>query len=75
MLWLYRRVMFGKVNKTEVQSMEPMQMRELGIFVPITILVLVFGVYPAFLLDVMAVSIQLIIDELSVSGVALVASN
>jgi NADH-quinone oxidoreductase subunit M len=75
MLWLYRRVMFGKVNKTEVQSMEPMQMRELGIFVPITILVLVFGVYPAFLLDVMAVSIQLIIDELSISGVALVASN
>ncbi len=75
MLWLYRRVMFGKVNKTEVQSMEPMQMRELGIFVPITILVLVFGVYPAFLLDVMAVSIQLIIDELSVGGVALVASN
>ena len=75
MLWLYRRVMFGKVNKTEVQSMEPMQMRELGIFVPITILVLVFGVYPAFLLDVMAISIQLIIDELSVSGIALVASN
>ena len=75
MLWLYRRVMFGKVNKAEVQSMEPMQVRELGIFVPITILVLVFGVYPAFLLDVMAVSIQMIIDELSVSGVALVASN
>ena len=75
MLWLYRRVMFGKVNKAVVQSMEPMQVRELGIFVPITILVLVFGVYPAFLLDVMAVSIQMIIDELSVSGVALVASN
>ena len=75
MLWLYRRVMFGKVNKAEVQSMEPMQVRELGIFVPITILVLVFGVYPAFLLDVMAVSIQMIIDELSVSGVALVAFN
>ena len=67
--------LFGKVNKAVVQSMEPMQVRELGIFVPITILVLVFGVYPAFLLDVMAVSIQMIIDELSVSGVALVASN
>ena len=75
MLWLYRRVMFGNVNKAEVQSMEPMQMRELGIFVPISILVLVFGVYPAFLLDVMAVSIQLLIDELAISGVALVASN
>ncbi|MBT6566285.1 MAG: NADH-quinone oxidoreductase subunit M [Candidatus Puniceispirillum sp.] len=75
MLWLYRRVMFGNVNKAEVQSMAPMQMRELGIFVPISILVLVFGVYPAFLLDVMAVSIQLLIDELAVSGVALVASN
>ena len=75
MLWLYRRVMFGNVNKAEVQSMAPMQMRELGIFVPISILVLVFGVYPAFLLDVMAVSIQLLIDELAISGVALVASN
>ena len=75
MLWLYRRVMFGQVVSAEVQSMERMQMREYGIFLPLTILVLFFGVYPMALLDVMDVSIQIILDDLTASGVALLAAR
>jgi len=75
MLWLYRRVMFGQVVSAEVQSMERMQMREYGIFLPLTILVLFFGVYPMALLDVMDVSIQFILDDLTASGVALLAAR
>jgi len=75
MLWLYRRVMFGQVVSAEVQSMERMQMREYGIFVPLTILVLFFGVYPMALLDVMDLSIQIILDDLTASGVALLAAR
>ena len=51
--------------------MERMQMRECGIFLPLTILVLFFGVYPMALLDVMDVSVQFILDDLTASGVAL----
>ena len=75
MLWLYRRVMFGAVVNDQVKAMEPMQMREFSIFLPLTFLVLLFGVYPMALLDVMAVSIQFVLDGLSASGLSLLAAN
>ena len=75
MLWLYRRVMFGAIVNEQVKAMEPMQMREFSIFLPLTFLVLLFGVYPMALLDVMAVSIQFVLDGLSASGLSLLAAN
>ena len=75
MLWLYRRVMFGAIVNDQVKAMEPMQMREFLIFLPLTFLVLLFGVYPMALLDVMAVSIQFVLDGLSASGLSLLAAN
>ncbi|MDC1001320.1 NADH-quinone oxidoreductase subunit M [Alphaproteobacteria bacterium] len=75
MLWLYRRVMFGAIVNDQVKAMEPMQMREFSIFLPLTFLVLLLGVYPMALLDVMAVSIQFVLDGLSASGLSLLAAN
>ena len=75
MLWLYRRVMFGGIVHDGVKTMEPMNRREFAIFLPITVLVLWFGVYPASLLDLMAGSIQLVLDTVSSSGVSLLARN
>jgi NADH-quinone oxidoreductase subunit M len=75
MLWLYRRVMFGAIVNDAVKTMEPMQMREFTIFLPLSFLVLLFGVYPMTLLDVMAVSIQSVLDGLSASGLSILAAN
>ena len=75
MLWLYRRVMFGTIESDEVKAMEPMQMREYSIFLPLSALVLLFGVYPMAILDVMSVSIQLVLDGLSASGLSILASK
>ena len=75
MLWLYRRVMFGQIVSAKVQSMERMEMREYGIFLPLTVLVLFFGVYPMALLDVIDVSIQLILDDLTANGLALLTAR
>ena len=75
MLWLYRRVMFGGIVNDDVRAMEPMNRREFAIFLPITVLVLWFGVYPASLLDLMAGSIQLVLDTVSSSGVSLLAQT
>ncbi len=58
MLWLYRRVVFGRAEKPEVLEMQGLDRREVMIFVPLTILVLWFGVYPASLLDVMAYTVS-----------------
>jgi len=75
MLWLYRRVMFGEVVNDEVKTMEPMDGREFFIFVPLTILVLVFGVYPMALLDVMETSVQFVLNGLAASGLPLLAAQ
>ena len=75
MLWLYRRVMFGAIVNDQVKAMEPMQMREFLIFLPLTFLVLLFGVYPMALLDVMAGSIQFVLDDLPASVLPLMAEN
>ena len=58
MLWLYRRVMFGKAIKEEVLSLNKMDYREISIFVPIAILVLFLGVYSVPLLDITKLSIS-----------------
>ena len=58
MLWLYRRVVFGRAEKPEVLEMAALDRREVMIFVPLTILVLWFGIYPATLLAVMAYTVS-----------------
>ena len=75
MLWLYRRVMFGKVISVEVQSMEPLEMREFLIFIPLVILVLFFGLYPMALLDVMELTSESILNVLADSGVSLLLAG
>jgi NADH-quinone oxidoreductase subunit M len=75
MLWLYRRVMFGKVVSAEVEVMDRINGREIFIFVPLTILVLWFGVYPASLLDVMAGSIQQVLDSVAAGGALVIAER
>ena len=65
MLWLYRRVVFGRAEKPEVLEMGGLDRREVLIFVPLTILVLWFGVYPSTLLDVMAYSVSDIMAQVA----------
>ena len=65
MLWLYRRVVFGRAVKRAVINMPRLEARETLIFVPLTILVIWFGVYPSSLLDVMAVSINDLLDSVA----------
>ena len=75
MLWLYRRVMFGKVVSAEVEAMERIGRREVLIFAPLTVLVLWFGVYPASLLDVMTSSILSVLDNAASGGAMVIAER
>jgi NADH-quinone oxidoreductase subunit M len=47
MLWLYRRVVFGKLEKDDVKAMTDLNWREVAIFVPLILIVLWMGIYPA----------------------------
>ncbi|WP_341702518.1 NADH-quinone oxidoreductase subunit M [Ferrovibrio sp.] len=62
-LWLYRRVVFGELNKDDVKAMLDMNPREIATFAPLVILALWMGIYPAPFLDVLAVSVQNLLDQ------------
>jgi NADH-quinone oxidoreductase subunit M len=47
MLWLYRRVVFGKLEKDDVRAMLDLSPREIAIFAPLILIVLWMGIYPA----------------------------
>jgi len=47
MLYLYRRVIFGKLTKPDLKSILDLSPRELATFVPLAVLTLWMGVYPA----------------------------
>ena len=57
-LWLYRRVIFGELEKPNLKAITDMSARETAFMVPLVVLTILFGFYPAPLLDVMAVSVQ-----------------
>lgn len=57
-LWLYRRVVFGKLEKQELMGMKDLNMREKAIFIPIILIVLWMGLYPNSFLGVMHSSVE-----------------
>ncbi len=63
MLWLYRRVVFGRAEKEEILAMSPLDRREIFIFTPLSILVLWYGIFPGGLLDTMAPAIAFVLER------------
>lgn len=57
-LWLFRRVVFGQLNKESLKSILDMSMREKIIIVPLLLLTILFGFYPMPILDVTAASVD-----------------
>jgi NADH-quinone oxidoreductase subunit M len=70
-LWMYKRVIFGEVTNTAVRSLEDISTRENFILCALAVPVLVLGIWPAPLLDMMHVSIAQLIEQLSHSKLPL----
>jgi NADH-quinone oxidoreductase subunit M len=58
MLWLYRRVIFGKLEKSDLRAMLDLSPREIAVFAPLVLLVLWMGIYPTSFTDIMAPSVD-----------------
>ena len=63
MLWLYRRVVFGAAEKDEITRLKPLSRREIAIFIPLTILVIWYGIFPGGIFTLMEVSIDSILNQ------------
>ena len=63
MLWLYRRVVFGKLEKEHLQMIRDLRPHEIACFAPLIILVLLMGIYPSLFLDPMAASVDHLLTQ------------
>ncbi|ACA11304.1 NADH-quinone oxidoreductase subunit M [Xylella fastidiosa subsp. multiplex] len=66
-LWLYKRVFFGEVANTHVAALKDINIREASILVLFAIGVLVLGLYPKPLIDLMDSSIAKLTTQIAVS--------
>ena len=70
MLYLYRRVIFGKLTKESLLSITDMNRREIAVFAPLVLLVFVMGIYPIPFLEVMHASVDNLIADFEVARAA-----
>ena len=63
MLWLYRRVVFGKIVNSEIKKMQDLNKTEKYIFISLAFLTVFFGIYPEPLFSTINVSINNLIDN------------
>jgi NADH-quinone oxidoreductase subunit M len=63
MLWLYRKVIFGRLEKPSLQWIKDLGWREIAVLAPLVILTIVIGVYPKPVLDFSAASVTQLIDN------------
>ena len=62
-LWLYRKVIFGKLEKPSLFHIRDLGWRELVILTPLVVLTILFGVYPKPVLDFSSASVTQLIDN------------
>jgi NADH-quinone oxidoreductase subunit M len=63
MLWLYRRVIFGKITNPEIKEITDLNKAEIYIFASLVFLILFFGVYPKPLFNTIDISISNLINN------------
>ena len=70
MLWLYRRVIFGKLEKDDLKRILDLSPREIVVFAPLAVLVIWMGIYPDSFLDVIHVSVANLLQKYETAGLA-----
>ena len=63
MLWLYRRVIFGRLVKDDLKDILDLNRREILIFAPLLIITITMGVFPGPFLEIIEVSVSHLIQE------------
>jgi NADH-quinone oxidoreductase subunit M len=62
-LWLYRRVIFGRLEKPSLAGILDLEAREIVVFVPLVALTILFGVYPKTVLDLSQASVAALVEN------------
>jgi len=63
MLWLFKRVVFGKIANVDIKEIKDLNKIEIYIFLSLVFLVIFFGIYPEPLLNTIDVSVTNLIEK------------
>ncbi|MBC8018977.1 MAG: NADH-quinone oxidoreductase subunit M [Verrucomicrobia bacterium] len=63
MLWMFQRVMFGELDNPKNQKLLDLNAREIGIMVPLVIMIFVMGLYPKPFIDKMDPAIKKLVSQ------------
>lgn len=62
-LYLYRRIIFGKLVKPGLQAIQDLSLREFAILAPLVIITILMGIYPKPIFDVTSASVAHLIQQ------------
>jgi NADH-quinone oxidoreductase subunit M len=62
-LWLYRKIIFGKLEKATLFTIKDIGWREIAVMSPLVVLTIVFGIYPKLVLDISSASVLQLINN------------
>jgi NADH-quinone oxidoreductase subunit M len=62
-LWLYGRIIFGRLEKPALKYITDLSWREVAVMTPLVVLTIFFGFYPGPILDASAVSVEALIKN------------
>ena len=62
-LYLYRRVIFGALEKPSLRGLQDLSLREIAVLAPLVLLTIFYGFYPAPVLDVTAASVKNLVSH------------
>jgi NADH-quinone oxidoreductase subunit M len=63
MLWMFQRVMFGKITRPENEKLKDLNAREITILVPMVIVIFLMGIYPKLFFSKMDASVEKFIKD------------
>ena len=63
MLWMFQRVMFGKITRPENEKLQDLSAREITILVPMVIMIFLMGIYPKLFFSKMDVTVENFIKD------------
>jgi NADH-quinone oxidoreductase subunit M len=64
-LWLYRKVIFGPLDKPALAALADLDGREIVTLAPLVVLTILFGVFPRLVLDLSATSVASLVENYS----------
>lgn len=75
MLWMYQRVMFGKITNPENEKLLDLNAREKLVLIPLVALVFWIGVYPAPLLDRIQPAVTQVLNQVGQAQIVELPDN